>query len=57
LTERLQWNLNTAAIGHGGIDAPLTNMFKVWQNTAPFGRKKNGSAVETLLTKVVNWQY
>jgi hypothetical protein len=31
-------------------------MFKVWQNLAPFGGRPIGSAVEVLLTKVVNWQ-
>jgi hypothetical protein len=31
-------------------------MFKVWQNSAPFGGKPIGSAVEALLTKVVNQQ-
>ncbi len=36
---------------------PTNNMFKVWQNLAPFGGRPIGSAVEALLTKVVNRQY
>jgi hypothetical protein len=31
-------------------------MFEVWQNSAPFGSRPIGSAVEALLTKVVNRQ-
>ncbi len=31
-------------------------MFKVWQNSAPFGGRPIGGAVETLLTKIVNWR-
>ncbi len=33
---------------------PTNNMFKVWQNLSPFGGRPIGSAVEVLLTKVVN---
>ncbi len=36
---------------------PSNNTFKVWQNLPPFGGRPIGSAVEVLLTKVVNWQY
>jgi hypothetical protein len=32
------------------------NIIKVWQNLAPFGGSPLGSAVELLLTKVLNWQ-
>ena len=35
---------------------PTNNMFKVWHNSAPFGSRPIGGAVEVLLTKVVNWQ-
>jgi hypothetical protein len=31
-------------------------MFKVWQNSAPFGGRPNSGAVEALLTKVDNRQ-
>jgi hypothetical protein len=31
-------------------------MFKVWQNSAPFGGRPIGGAVEALLTKVFNRQ-
>jgi hypothetical protein len=31
-------------------------MFEVWENLAPFGGRPIGSAVEVLLTKVVNRQ-
>jgi hypothetical protein len=31
-------------------------MFKVWQNLASFGGRPIGSAVEALLTKVLNQQ-
>jgi hypothetical protein len=31
-------------------------MFEVWQNLAPFGSRPISSAVEVLLTKVVNQQ-
>jgi hypothetical protein len=33
---------------------PTYNMFKVWQNLAPFGGRQIGDAIEALLTKVVN---
>jgi hypothetical protein len=36
---------------------PTNNMFKVWQNLAPFGGRTISGTVEVLLTKVVNWQY
>jgi hypothetical protein len=36
---------------------PTNNMFKVWQNLAPFGGRPIGGAVEVLLTKDVNQQY
>jgi hypothetical protein len=36
---------------------PTNNMFEMWQNSAPFGGRPIGGAVEALLTKVVNWQY
>ncbi len=36
---------------------PTNNMFKVWQNLAPFGGRPICSAVEALLTKVVNQWY
>jgi hypothetical protein len=29
-------------------------MFEVWQNSAPFGGRLIGGAVEALLTKVIN---
>jgi hypothetical protein len=29
-------------------------MFEVWQNSAPFGGRPIGGAVEALLTKVIN---
>jgi hypothetical protein len=32
------------------------NMFKVWQNLAPFGGRPIGVAIEALLTMVVNWR-
>jgi hypothetical protein len=31
-------------------------MLEVWQNSAPFGGRPIGGAVEVLLTKVINWQ-
>jgi hypothetical protein len=31
-------------------------MLEVWQNSAPFGGRPIGSAVEVLLTKVINWR-
>jgi hypothetical protein len=31
-------------------------MLEVWQNSAPFGSRPIGGAVEVLLTKVVHWQ-
>jgi hypothetical protein len=31
-------------------------LFEVWQNLATFGSRPIGSAIEVLLTKVVNWQ-
>ncbi len=31
-------------------------MLEVQQNFAPFGSRPIGSAIEALLTKVVNWQ-
>jgi hypothetical protein len=34
---------------------PTYNMFKVWQNSAPFDSRPIGNAVEALLTKAVNW--
>jgi hypothetical protein len=33
---------------------PTNNLFEVWQNSAPFGGRPIGGAVEALLTKVVN---
>jgi hypothetical protein len=35
---------------------PTTNMLEVWHNLTPFGGRPIGSAVEALLTKVINWQ-
>jgi hypothetical protein len=35
---------------------PTNNLLEVWQNLAPFGSRPIGSAVEALLTKIVNWQ-
>jgi hypothetical protein len=35
---------------------PTNNMFKVWQNSAPFGCRPIGGTVEALLTKFVNQQ-
>jgi hypothetical protein len=34
----------------------MNNMFKVWQNLAPFGGRPIGGAIEALLTKVINRQ-
>jgi hypothetical protein len=31
-------------------------MLEVWQNSASFGSRPIGGAVEALLTKVVNWR-
>ncbi len=39
------------ALGGGG---PTNNMLEVWQNSAPFGDRPIGAAVEALLTIVVN---
>jgi hypothetical protein len=35
---------------------PTNNLLEVWQNSAPFGGRPIGSAIEVLLTKVVNRQ-
>jgi hypothetical protein len=35
---------------------PTNNLLEVWQNLAPFSSRPISSAVEALLTKVVNWQ-
>jgi hypothetical protein len=35
---------------------PTNNMWEVWQNLAIFGGRPTSAAVETLLTKFVNWQ-
>jgi hypothetical protein len=31
-------------------------MFKVWQNSTPFGSRPIGGAIEALLTEFVNWR-
>jgi hypothetical protein len=35
---------------------PTNNLLEVWQNSAIFGGRPIGSAIEALLTKVVNHQ-
>jgi hypothetical protein len=35
---------------------PTNDMLEVWQNSASFGRRLVGSAIEALLTKVVHWR-
>jgi hypothetical protein len=35
---------------------PTNNMFEVWQNSAPFGSRPIGGAIEVMLTKVINQQ-
>ncbi len=32
----------------------INNMFKVWQNLAPFGGRPIGGTIEVLSTKVIN---
>ncbi len=54
--DRPQRNQITAAIGHGDIGAPLTNLLEVCKNLPIFGGRPISGAVEALLTKVVNRQ-
>jgi hypothetical protein len=51
--EESKYNLNRA----WWHQCPTNNMFEVWQNLAPFGGRPIGSAVEALLTIVINQQY
>ncbi len=49
--EELKYSRHSAQ----GHLCPTNNMFEVWQNSAPFGGRPIGAAVEALLTKFVNW--
>jgi hypothetical protein len=54
-TDCLQRNSNTAAIGHGGVDAPLTICWKCGKTQPPLAAERSVAPLR-LLTKVVNWQ-
>ncbi len=52
ITEGLKYSRHSAR----RRQCPTNNMFKVWQNLANTGGRPISTAVEVLLTKIINWQ-